>query len=506
METIGCNNHSRKYNNCVLFIIVGVALFLRISTVDHHGIWIDEVRAVTTPNFHYGSTSIYPKFFEYPQIKSLSPEFQKIIKKIYDLHPVAQICFMMAADMHPPFFYIVSYCWTRAFGESLYAIRSLSIVIGLISILFLFLLIRLLFGDNIALLSAWFMAISPTHILYCQLARNFSLLILLVTLSFYFLYNYIIFSEKKYLISYFVSVYFSILTQYYAVFFIFVQFIIIILTEIRGNKLFSRWIVGFLVVVVCYIPWLTALYIQLFLKDPTVQSGLSPVSLNTFLNQFYYIGLCPSVTPEFISNTIFQYLRIINITFILCMIILGLYNKKHMYYILHIFLWVLTPIFLLSLLCIFKPLYSVKGLSPLIPAFAVMFAIGLDKIRPKRFVFVTVVSIVSMIMIGTQAIFPAYPGIQPTEDTRGAIAKLSKLIRPSDCVAVQPGFYRDGVWYYFRRDYIQLKTGDTLKGLGKCDKIWLFRYWDNGKPLPIFDGKMPTDMHKFRGLSVYSWD
>jgi hypothetical protein len=496
----------RKYRiGILLFLIIGVALFLRVSTVDRHGIWIDETWNVSTPNFHYDSDSIYPKFFEYPEIKTLHPRILKIIRNIYDMHPFAQVCFMMVADVHPPFYYMLSYCWTRIFGESIYAIRSLPIVMGLFTILFLFLTIRLIFNDRIAVLSAWLLALSPTHVLYSQLARHYSLLIFLVVLSFFFLYKYIIYSKKKYLIGYFASIYFSILTQYYAVFFIIPQLIIIISYETKKRGL-SRWLVGFFIVTVLYIAWLPALYIQIFLRDATAHTGLMSFSLNTLLKQFYYVGICPSVSQEFVSATVFQFLRILNFVVIFTMFILGIYGRDHFQYAAHIFLWALLPISILSVLCIFKPLYSLKGLSPLIPAFTTAFAIGLGRICKKRLTFAVSVFLISLVMIFTQAKFPVYPGIQPTEDTRGAIAKLSKLINPSDCVVVQPGFYRDGLWYYLKRDYIQLEKNKDLKGLEKCSKVWIFRYWDKGQQIPLLGGNSPSNIWKFKGLSVYYWE
>lgn len=491
-----------------LFIILFFALFLRVATLNNHGVWIDETWVVTTPTFHYDTNDIYPKFFEYPQVKNLPDKYINVLKKIYDLGPTTQICFMLASDMHPPFYYIISYYWTRLFGESIYGIRSLSIVIGLFSVLVIFYGCRPLLGEKIALLSSWFMAISPMFIHYNQLARNFSLVSLLVMLSFYLLSKLYKSFKWKFAILYGVTLFLSIFTHYYAIFFVISQAAIISLLEFKGNKKFFRWILIYLIVAVCYMPWLPALYVQFFLRNPTTQSGLVSFSLTTLLNQFYSIGFFPSITEKYVSSFSVNCLKLLNFFTITCILLYVFIKttKKTKKYFIIVVLWAAVPIFLVACISFFKPLYSVKSLLPVLPAVAILFAIGLTQIRNKK-IFYLLVCFMSVTMVASQFFWPTYPGIESTEDTRGAVAFVSKLMQKSDIAVVQPGFYRDGLWYYMKRNYIEIYNDLELsKQISeRHNSVWLFRYWDNGKPCPTIHGAKPETKFSFFGVSVYFW-
>ena len=504
MNSIFFRVNSKVY----VYVILFIALFLRIVTLDNHGVWCDETWVVTTPTFHYDSESIYPKFFEYPQVKNLPENYRNILKMIYNIGPVTQICFMVASDMHPPFYYIISYYWTRLFGESLYAIRSLPVVIGLISILALYMLVCPPLGEEVALISSGFLAISPMFIHFNQLARNFSLMTLLVILSFMLLFKLYKSFERKFAVLYGIALFLSIFTHYYAIFFVLTQVLIILMLEFRGEKHFLRWVLIFTTVAVCYLPWLPVLYIQMFLRDPTAQSGLISCSVDTLLKQFYSVGFCPSLTDKFVPSFWVQRLEILNICCIGTVLVFGYVKLKPDFkpYFKVICLWAFLPIFLCCCISIIKPLYSIKSLLPVLPAFAILIAMSLVQIKNIKSRYV-VIGFGALLIILVQLIWPTYPGIESTEDTRGAVRQLKSSIRESDLVAVQPAFFIDNLWYYLKRDYIGIRTESDFEQIPEAHpNIWLFRFWDKHKSLPIIRGKFPEKKFNFFGVSVYFWE
>lgn len=494
-------------NLFLLGLVLLIALGMRLVTVNNHGVWIDETWVVTTPNFHYDSNDIYPKFFEYPQVKNLPENYRNILKMIYNIGPITQICFMVASDMHPPFYYILSYYWTRIFGESLYAIRALPIIIGLITILIVYLAIRPIFGEEVAFISSMFLSISPMFIHFNQLARNFSLMTLLVVLSFILLHQLYRSFKVKFAVLYGVTLFLAIWTHYYAIFFIITQGLIILLVEVRGEKHFLRWVLIFTGVTVCYIPWLPVLYIQMFLRDPTKQSHLIPCSFSTLLNQFYAVGLCPSLSERFISSSQFRYLELLNTCFIISLFVLGYIRLKSYskLYFKIVGLWALLPIFLCCFISVIKPLYSIKSLLPVVPAFAILIAISLVQINNKKMRYF-IMCVISLFIVSIQLIWPTYPGIESTEDTRGAVRQLKNSIKDSDLVAVQPAFLIDGLWYYCKRNYSGIQDDSDLAHIPATHRnIWLFRYWDKDKPMPVLHGRFPDERFNFFGVSVYYW-
>ena len=93
-----------------------------------------------------------------------------------------------SADIHPPGYYTMLWLWMRAFGESLVAVRALSIVAGLITTWLVYLIAYELFDSTTALWSMLFSALSPFQVHYAQEIRMYSFLamwLMLATLAFF---------------------------------------------------------------------------------------------------------------------------------------------------------------------------------------------------------------------------------------------------------------------------------------------------------------------------------
>ncbi len=81
-----------------------------------------------------------------------------------------------AGDIHPPGYYLLLHVWRGVFGQSEFALRSLSVVAGLALVGFTTLLGRWLFGPAVGLTAASVSALSPFVIYYSQEARMYALL------------------------------------------------------------------------------------------------------------------------------------------------------------------------------------------------------------------------------------------------------------------------------------------------------------------------------------------
>jgi hypothetical protein len=490
----------------VLGAILLLAFVIRLGTISNHGVWIDETWVVTTPNFHLDSDDIFPKFFKYPQIQRLSETNQEILKKIYDIHPVFQICLMLTSDMHPPFYYIASYAWTRFFGESLYSIRFLPLLFGLLTILITFHTAKVLFGERAALMASLFLSVSPIHVHFSQLARNYSLMTLLIALSYLLLFTKVIKKfDLKYVVLYCFTLFLAMLTHYYSVFFVLTQILIIGLSEVRGEKRFLRWVAVFAIVGILYFPWLPVVFVQIFVRNPTLQSHLQSANVETMLSQLYAIGFTPSLRSISLSFDWVCVVKIVNILMSFSLLLFVIIQSRSVSRnALHwIFLWGFVPIILLFALSFIKPLYSVKSLLPIVPAFCILYAFALARITRKSIRYV-VLGLLAGAMFISQLTWPTYPGIESTEDTRGAVSEMKSHIEPESFLAVHPFFYRDGLWYYLKKDIA--KWDETVASNVNRDKdIWLFRYWDSNDEEPAIGNRLPDSVNKFLGLTVYFW-
>lgn len=88
-----------------------------------------------------------------------------------------------AGDVHPPGYYLLLHYWRAAFGQSEFALRSLSAVAGVGLIVLTYLLGRHVHSEGTGLVASSLAAISPFAVYYSQEARMYALLGALSALS-----------------------------------------------------------------------------------------------------------------------------------------------------------------------------------------------------------------------------------------------------------------------------------------------------------------------------------
>jgi len=89
----------------------------------------------------------------------------------------AQVVAITAEDIHPPLYYLILRAWL-VFGRTEAALRSLSAVIGVLSVAALYGLGRALWNLKVGAIAALFLAVSPLHIWYSQETRMYALVLL----------------------------------------------------------------------------------------------------------------------------------------------------------------------------------------------------------------------------------------------------------------------------------------------------------------------------------------
>lgn len=94
-------------------------------------------------------------------------------------------------DYHPPGYFILIWLWTHLFGYSEAIVRMPSVLLGVGTVCFTYLLGKELFNRKTALIAALFLAVAPLHVYYSQEARMYSFSAFAVSISFYFLIKWI---------------------------------------------------------------------------------------------------------------------------------------------------------------------------------------------------------------------------------------------------------------------------------------------------------------------------
>lgn len=101
-----------------------------------------------------------------------------------------------ALDIHPPLYYVLLHGWTRAFGTTELALRSLSAVAGIAVVGLTWALARALWGYLTATVAALLLAVHPFLVYYAQEVRMYIFVALWATLAAYALSRVILYEGR----------------------------------------------------------------------------------------------------------------------------------------------------------------------------------------------------------------------------------------------------------------------------------------------------------------------
>jgi mannosyltransferase len=263
-------------NTKFILLILLLAAGLRFSGITYDSLWLDE-------SYQSLSESVGQKL---PDFLSYTAADQPFLFKPGPVQSVEVLLhnFRSVDPLCPPLYAIVLNRWMAFFGESDLAIRSLSVVFSLCSIVALFVFSRRLFGEPIAVMASLLMAVSPFDIYYAQEARMYEMLMFFAicsSLSLWLLIGRVVSGGRKLLLvgAYAISVWAMINSHYTGLFIVCFQllfaFAVIIATR---NIRLGLWLA--LACVLAGVLWL-----------PWVEMFRSAASLR---NAAFYVARAPS--------------------------------------------------------------------------------------------------------------------------------------------------------------------------------------------------------------------
>ncbi len=136
----------------VLVLVLALAWALRIHNVEVRSLWADEGWTV---------------------LLSAGPRLTDVVQT-------------MADDQHPPLFFVLFRLWRNTTGDSEFAMRTFSVLVGLVAVASIYQLGRALFDAPTGALAALILALADLHIDLSQEARHYSLLATLIIFSGWF--------------------------------------------------------------------------------------------------------------------------------------------------------------------------------------------------------------------------------------------------------------------------------------------------------------------------------
>jgi len=394
-----------------------------------------------------------------------------------------------AGDIHPPGYYLLLHYWRALFGQSEFALRSLSAVAGLALVACTYLLGRYLSGEAAGLAAAFLGALSPFAIYYSQEARMYALLAALSAVSTYLLLRLLQkpgFFRKTWFLAYILTSGAGLYVHYAFPFVLLVHnsifglwWLAVVRRSVYRWRWLALWAGAQVAVVVLYLPWLpTALKSvtswssagQMYEPGPALMNVLRVLSVGITLpveettvvligaGLLLLVGLWPILpvppVPSAVEGSAAEGPQQIAHTGWFCITSAGLY--------------LLLPIVLIFAFDLYKPAW-LKFLVVVLPPFHILTARGIENLahcilhpasctlrpascilRPALFTLLT--------MLVTAAVYPSLHNLYfnpayARDDYRQIAADVAASARPGDGVILNaPNQWEVFTYYYPDQD------------------------------------------------------
>jgi mannosyltransferase len=330
-------NNWIKSNYIVLLILV-VATGLRFYHIDYQSVWLDEICSILEAN---------------PDIKWSDLEAT-----------------IMVSDPHPPLYFALMKILFQLFGYTTLVARVFSAIVGVGGVYALYLLGKEINNKNTGLLAAFLLAINSFHIYYSQEVRMYALLVLLTVLSYYKLVVYLKENTYKNAILYGLFTGLMLLTQFFGLFVLVSQVIILLFVFIKKEKpykllFFKQLIASGLVIIISFLPALN-IFIETTKKKYT---AIQPTTIDTVFLIF----------KDFVQQS-YILLFLYSCLIVVC-IYYALKEKMKQNYLL-LFSWIIITLALPILRSyLVTPMIVSRYFITILPAFIILVSIAILKFK-----------------------------------------------------------------------------------------------------------------------------
>jgi len=380
--------------------------------------------------------------------------------------PVKSILDECARDVHPPLYFLMLKPWIALFGASESALRAPSVIFGLLSVFFLFLVGKRLFGAETGLLAALILGLSVFNVHYSQEGRGYSLMAFLSLASWESLLSFLERRKASCLILYGLCIALLPWTHFLGALIPLSQACFLGLRAIRTREI-KPLLILFPVMALAallFLPWVSILRQQVasVSADFWIPRPAGRRAGVTFLEFSGPIPLLP----------VFGWLA--------C---LAVYRIRRTEAAALLSCWLGIPLaaaYVISLVSV--PVYTNKALIGASPAFFLLAAQGLSALRRPRLRS----AVLLLIVIGSLFALGDYYRKTNKEPWREAAAALKGRILESDAVLFYAGYMRESFEHYYgpiRAEVVQtrfaggpLTEGDVRESLSRAEgreRVWL---------------------------------
>lgn len=298
-----------------------------------------------------------------------------------------------AENITPPLYYVIGNALFNL-TQSLFAVKMLSILASLVTVLICYLVAKNFFGTKTAILSAFLLAINPFYLAHSQNLRPYAILPALFLLIFFCLWKFLQTSNKKWAIF---TAFFNVVllyTHYYGVFIVFAEALFLYLM-CKGHKpLIRPFVIAILVPALIFAPWI----FYVILNPPSVEASEPWVKFETPLHDFGYVIYKFSVGAN--VRLLLKENPALMFAFPLSIILmfLGLFSvyKRNPAFLKAIGCLVAAPFLIGYLLSFFVRTFNVRYLIFSLPLLIILIAHAIFGIKNKQIKFAAVAILIGL--------------------------------------------------------------------------------------------------------------
>lgn len=432
-------------NRITIIAVVFLGAFLRLYRIDYQSLWYDEAKNV-----------------------SLANEFS--IKDVWGEQDAAE----------PAFLIFILRPWIKMFGLGDNSVRFPSVILGIISLVLIYMIGKLIFSRTIGLFSAYILAISPLAVYYSQQAGYNSAIMPAGLLSMW-LFCRVFKRQVGFLILTFINM--LLIFIHPACFFMVIIQNLAVLLFIKDRAILKKWFL-------CQVPILINLMLW----------GLISARVNNIKLNAYWISP-PTIktllaTLEAFSHGVYRFAQggtgfIVDDKYLFiprCILLIYVFllfyglksikaeagNIKTAVCVASLWLFV-PPLFLFIFSKTVFPLYADRYLLYCAPAYYLLIVYGFSRINSlsKKLGILAVISFLHLFPL--RILYePSVTQIKSAASWRAIGEKVRRGIKPNDIIILSPLRQIIPFWRYYK-----LSTNKIIDRMGKeTDENWEMIYRD----------------------------
>lgn len=365
-----------------------------------------------------------------------------------------------ARDVHPPFYYEILHFWITLFGNSVFAIRFLSVIAGVLAVILTFIVVNKISTRRAAILSLFLAAFAPILVRYSQEARMYGLFSSIM-LSALLSVIYIVKKPKSNWPYVFYAVFITagLYTHYFTVLAVASFWLYFILLDNPRSWRFGkttflslRWWLSNLAALILFLPWLGN-----FISQITRGQGLGWLSKTNIYSFTSSLWQFFSFTDGRQLSPLLYWL--VALVVVGAVVYLVLSDKSKQKYNLLIVIYSLLPIVLALLVSIYKPVFHERYFVFSAVGIFIILAITIDKITNKKLwlFYLLSIAVLAVEFIGVRNVYS-----QSNHQMQKTINTLNNNFMQGDTIiAGELYVYFDGTFYNASGQKILLYTKNS---------------------------------------------